>query len=78
MRRNTQLKVAASHIPLRKSVTSGSAAGRRSFPAWVDAAEATATFTAARTAMPRVRVGLVLRRVGRKGIERGVGHGRTR
>ena len=78
MRRNAKLKVAANRIPVRKSVTSGTAAARRSFPAWVDASEATAPFNATRTAMPRVRDGLVLRRVAKKNAERGVGHGRSR
>jgi hypothetical protein len=66
MRRNAKLKVAANRIPLRKSVTSGSAASRRGFPAWIDAGEPTVAFSAARSATPRVRDGLVLRRVSQK------------
>ena len=56
-------KIANSRIPLRKSVTSASASARRSFPAWIDAGEATAPFAATRMAVPRVRDGLVLRTV---------------
>jgi hypothetical protein len=79
MRRNAKLKVAANRIPLRKSVTSGSAASRRNFPAWIDAGETTVTFNAGRGATPRVRDGLVLRRVGqKKSTERSVPHGGSR
>ncbi len=66
IRRNAKLKVTTHRIPMRKTVTSATAAARRSFPAWIDAGEATAAFTAARGATPRVRDGLVLRRVSRK------------
>ncbi len=79
MRRNAKLKVASNRIPLRKSVTSGSAASRRNFPAWIDAGEVSATFSAARSATPRVRDGLDLRRVtGKKTTERSVPSGCAR
>jgi len=79
MRRNAKLKVAVNRIPLRKSVTSGSAASRRGFPAWIDAGEATVAFTATRAATPRVRDGLVLRRVGKRAAaERRVPNGGSR
>jgi 16S rRNA U516 pseudouridylate synthase RsuA-like enzyme len=78
MRRNAKLKVIANRIPLRKSVTSASAASRRSFPAWIDAGETTVSFTAARSATPRVRDGLVHRRVSKKTSERKVPHGGSR
>lgn len=79
MRRNAKLKVAANRLPLRKSVTSGTAAARRNFPAWIDDSDATVAFTAARSARPRVRDGLVLRRVTKKKLsERSVPHGGSR
>lgn len=59
MRRSA--KLSSSRIPLRKPVSSASLAARRSFPAWIDAGEATAPFAATRLPVPRVRAGLVLR-----------------
>jgi hypothetical protein len=41
------------------------AASRRQFPAWIDADERVASFSAS-ASQPRVRDGLVLRTVGRK------------
>ena len=76
MRRHIKVKSAASALLVRKTATSASATARRCFPAWVDAAEGAVVFTATRTATPRVRVGLVLRRVNTaKLVERSVGHG---
>jgi hypothetical protein len=48
--------------PVRKSPLSASAAGRRSYPAWIDAAEPIASFPAT-LVHARVRDGLVLRPV---------------
>ena len=63
-------------VAARKTVLSASAAARRSFPAWIDAAGSTAPFTMTRTATPRVRDGLVLRTVNKKKTaERSVPHG---
>lgn len=74
MRRTAKIK-SVSRIPLRKTATTASAASRRSFPAWIDDSETTATFSATRTAVPRVRDGLVLRIVSkRKLVERRVSH----
>lgn len=76
MRRNAKIKVAAGRVLPRKTVTSASAAARRSFPAWVDSAETAVAFTAARRPIPRVRDGLVLRRVTKSStVERRVPHG---
>lgn len=76
MRRHLKVKSASSHVSLRKTATSGSAASRRNFPAWIDAGEAAVVFTAARRATPRVRDGLVLRSVSKKmPVERSVPHG---
>jgi hypothetical protein len=76
MRRHIKVKSVTTRGLVRKSVTSGTAAARRNFPAWVDAAETTVVFSAARSATPRVRAGLVLRRVGIvKSVERSVAHG---
>jgi hypothetical protein len=79
MRRNAKFKTAASRILLRKSVTSATESARRSFPAWIDAGDTSVSFSAARSATPRVRDGLVLRRVGQnKTSERSVPHGGSR
>jgi hypothetical protein len=75
MRRNAKLK-STTRVSQRKTALSANAAARRSFPAWIDAGEPTVTFAAARSAMPRVRDGLVLRRVRKsKSAERRVPHG---
>jgi len=63
MRRAAKVKIVASRIPVRKSAA---AAGRRSFPAWIDAGEHGVAFPAKQTVMPRVRDSLVLRLVGKK------------
>ena len=71
MRRHA--KVTAARIPGRKSITSGTAASRRSFSGWID--EPGAAFSSIRQATPRVRDGLVLRRVIKnKASERTVAH----
>jgi hypothetical protein len=57
-----KIKALSSHVPLRKAAMSTSAAGRRSFPAWIDAGDRTVTFSAA-SAVPRVRDALILRTV---------------
>jgi hypothetical protein len=76
MRSHAKVKVAAGRTLPRKTATSASAAARRSFPAWIDAADTAVVFSAARRATPRVRVGLVLRRVNQsQTIERRVPHG---
>ena len=69
MRRSSKIKVVAVRIPLRKAALSASAASRRGFPAWIDAGEAGVAFSA-RTVVPRVRDGLVLRVVAKKKNER--------
>jgi len=63
MRRNVKVKVKAvsTRVPLRKTAMSASASSRRSFPAWIDAADG-ATFSAT-TVSPRLRNALVLRTV---------------
>jgi hypothetical protein len=66
MRRVAKVKALATHVPLRKAVVTGSAASRRGFPAWIDAAEGVVAFPAKAAATPRVRDGLVLRKVSKK------------
>lgn len=75
MRRTEKPKADPRRTSARKPVLSASAAARRSFPAWIDAGEPAAAFTATRAATPRVRAGLVLRKVGRKTGGRSVPHG---
>ena len=60
MRRSPKVKITAARIPLRKSAAVVGAV-RREFPAWIDAGERGVAFSAAKTVMPRVRDGLVLR-----------------
>lgn len=63
-------------VAARKTPLSASAAARRSFPAWIDAASSTVPFTVTRAATPRVRAGLVLRTVNKKKTaERSAPHG---
>lgn len=62
MRRTGKIKPVSTSIPLRKAVTSSSAAARRHFPAWIDSGDRAVPF-AATIATPRVRDGLVLRAV---------------
>ena len=57
-----KIKSPAPQIALRKSALSTSAAGRRSFPAWIDSDDRGINFSAA-SAVPRVRDALVLRTV---------------
>lgn len=65
MRRAPKVKLVAVRVPLRKSAMSASAASRRGFPAWIDAGEHGVAFSAA-AVTPRVRDGLVLRKIGKK------------
>ena len=76
MRRTTKVKVSAARIPLRKSAATAATA-RRAYPAWIDAGERGVAFSAAKTVMPRVRDGLVLRVVsrGKRPSKRKVSHG---
>lgn len=62
MRRTGKIKPIATRIPLRKAVTSSTAAARRHFPAWIDSGDR-ATPVIGSIVMPRVRDGLVLRAV---------------
>ncbi len=62
MRRTSKIKPVSTRIPLRKAVTSGSAASRRHFPAWIDSGDR-ARLVMASIVTPRVRDGLVLRAV---------------
>lgn len=66
MRRTLKVKALATRVPLRKAAMSASAASRRPFPAWIVADEGGVAFPAKALVMPRVRDGLVLRRVSRK------------
>jgi len=50
---------------LRKSALTASAASRRGFPAWIDSSECAVAFPAV-TVTPRVRDGLVLRKVAKR------------
>lgn len=62
MRRAAQVKPASAGLPRRKSALSASAASRRVFPAWIDAADG-AAFSTKKVVTPRVRDALVLRTV---------------
>lgn len=75
MARHLQVKSATSRGARRKSALTASAASRRPFPAWIDAAEGLAFATKAVT--PRVRDALVLRAVQQKksANPRSVSHG---
>ena len=64
MRRPTKVK--ASRVLLRKAALSASPASRRPFPAWIVADESGVAFPAKAAVTPRVRDGLVLRRVSKK------------
>jgi hypothetical protein len=66
MRRATKVKSLPTHVPLRKTAVSASAAVRRAFPAWIVADENEIAFPAKASVMPRVRDALVLRTVARK------------
>ncbi len=65
MRRAGKVKLIAVRMPLRKAAMSASAASRRGFPAWIDAGERGVAFNAT-TVTPRIRDGLVLRRIGQQ------------
>ena len=73
MHRSVKVKALATRIPLRKTVTSGTAAARRGFPAWIEADEGGVAFPARIAATPRVRDALVLRTVSKKKIIRAKG-----
>lgn len=78
MRRLVKVKSVGHRGSVRKTATTASAASRRNFPAWIDATEGPVVFQLTRTAQPRVRDGLVLRRVASaKQTERSVPHGRS-
>ena len=62
MRRSMKAKLLAPGAILRKSALTAAAAGRRGFPAWIDASERIVAFPAV-SVTPRVRDGLVLRPV---------------
>ena len=57
------VKVKTSRVLLRKAAMSASAASRRPFPAWIVADESGVAFPAQAGVTPRIRDGLVLRRV---------------
>jgi hypothetical protein len=65
MPRAAKPKPIATRLPLRKSAVSAPAVSRRLFPAWIDSDERVAPFAAAGV-HPRVRDGLVLRKVAGK------------
>jgi hypothetical protein len=76
MRRNVKVKSPASHVRLRKSAMSASAASRRPFPAWIADDENGLAFPMRPTVVPRVRDALVLRTVSKnKSSSKGSGHG---
>ena len=77
MRRAGKIKATATRIPLRKTVSTASAAVRRGFPAWIEADEGPVALSAKAAAMPRVRDGLVLRKVSTKKLSsaKGSRHG---
>jgi hypothetical protein len=63
--RRSKIKSLTAYAPLRKAALTASAASRRPFPAWIVADESGVAFPA-RAVVPRVRDGLVLRRVAKK------------
>ena len=60
------VKVKATQLLTRKAALTASAASRRPFPAWISAEDSGVAFSARAAATPRVRDGLVLRRVSKK------------
>lgn len=60
-----KVKALVTRVAVRKAAISATPAGRRSFPAWIDANERIVTFSAA-AVTSRVRDGLVLRVVSKK------------
>ncbi len=62
IRRAAKVKAAVPRVPLRKAALSATAAARRPFPAWIDAAERAVAFPAVGVT-PRIRNALVLRTV---------------
>ena len=62
MRHSVKSKSLMPKAPVRKSPLSASAAGRRTYPAWIDADERIAAFPAT-LVHARVRDGLILRQV---------------
>ena len=68
MRRPFKTKSVSTSGPVRRAVTSASAAARRPFPAWIDSDDRIATVLPA--VSPRVRGALVLRPVVRPGGQR--------
>jgi hypothetical protein len=77
MRRVVKVKALATRMPLRKTAITASAASRRGFPAWIEADEGAVAFPAKAAAIPRVRDGLVLRKVSKKKLSsaKGSRHG---
>lgn len=65
MRRHVKVKTFSTRVPLRKAAMSATAAGRRTFPAWIDAAAEGPAFSATAVSA-RVRDALVLRTVRQK------------
>jgi hypothetical protein len=59
------IKVKATQVPLRKSAMTGSAAARRTFPAWIESEDRAPVLTSA-AVTKRVRDALVLRTVAKK------------
>ena len=66
MRRAVKVKALATRVPLRKAALSASPASRRPFPAWITDEDNDVAFPAKAAVSPRVRDGLVLRRVANK------------
>lgn len=64
MRRAVKIKASSAGVPLRKAAVSANSAARRPYPAWIDAGDSGVAFSA-RSPIPRVRDGLVLRTVSR-------------
>lgn len=77
MRRAVKVKAPATRVPLRKAAVTASAASRRGFPAWIEADEGPVALSVKPAAMPRIRDGLVLRKVSKKELSsaKGSRHG---
>lgn len=71
MRRLVKIKTA--RVLVRKAALTASPASRRPFPAWITADDSGIAFPAKAAAIPRVRDGLVLRRVAKQKNKGGKG-----
>jgi hypothetical protein len=72
MARSSKVNRVITRTHLRKSTLTANPAARRPFPAWIDASDRQAPFPA-RTAHPRLRDSLVLRRISKQTKKKSAG-----